>query len=228
MGHLVCCAHGRRGERLQRRHGHHRALHDGLEERVVVQRRFALSADLVHDLGAQGPRPRVSGLLLHTNEPHPSKSAGLARSPCNGSRLWLCRHGVQPREQDIVLNMGTLAIIKQMLRHLTVCSKVSRVTGIAAIAPAGFCKGAARRACTACTGKLPAAVSPESMTQSVPSSTALATSVASARVGRGLLIMLSSICVAVMTGLPTCARACCVGPRTSCAHSSFSEAAETL
>lgn len=58
--------------------------------------------------------------------------------------------------------------------------------------------------CTAWTGKLPAAVSPDNMTQSVPSSTALATSVASARVGRGFLIMLSSICVAVITGLPTC------------------------
>jgi hypothetical protein len=48
----------------------------------------------------------------------------------------------------------------------------------------------------------PAAVSPESMTQSVPSSTALATSVASARVGRGLWHIDSSICVAVMTGTP--------------------------
>jgi hypothetical protein len=47
---------------------------------------------------------------------------------------------------------------------------------------------------TASTGNAPAAVSPLSMTQSVPSSTALATSVASARVGRGFLIMLSSIC----------------------------------
>lgn len=43
-----------------------------------------------------------------------------------------------------------------------------------------------------------------SITQSVPSSTALATSVASARVGRGFFTMLSSICVAVMTGLPDC------------------------
>ena len=55
---------------------------------------------------------------------------------------------------------------------------------------------------TASTGKEPAAVSPLSMTQSVPSSTALATSVASARVGRGFLIIDSSICVAVITGLP--------------------------
>ena len=46
------------------------------------------------------------------------------------------------------------------------------------------------------------AVSPESMTQSVPSNTALATSDVSARVGRGLLIIESSICVAVTTGLP--------------------------
>ncbi len=51
------------------------------------------------------------------------------------------------------------------------------------------------------TGYWPEAVSPESMMASVPSSTALATSEASARVGRGLRIIESSICVAVITGL---------------------------
>mmetsp|Transcript_61558 Transcript_61558/g.161715 ORF Transcript_61558/g.161715 Transcript_61558/m.161715 type:complete len:230 (-) Transcript_61558:236-925(-) len=55
---------------------------------------------------------------------------------------------------------------------------------------------------TAFSGNSPAAVSPESITQSVPSSTAFATSLASARVGRGAVAMDSSICVAVMTGLP--------------------------
>ena len=55
---------------------------------------------------------------------------------------------------------------------------------------------------TASTGYLPAAVSPESMMAEVPSYTALATSVISARVGRGFVIMLSSIWVAVMTCLP--------------------------
>mmetsp|Transcript_10422 Transcript_10422/g.47034 ORF Transcript_10422/g.47034 Transcript_10422/m.47034 type:complete len:301 (+) Transcript_10422:843-1745(+) len=55
---------------------------------------------------------------------------------------------------------------------------------------------------TASRGYAPAAVSPESITQSVPSRTALATSVASARVGRGAPVMDSSIWVAVMTGLP--------------------------
>mmetsp|Transcript_52189 Transcript_52189/g.161988 ORF Transcript_52189/g.161988 Transcript_52189/m.161988 type:complete len:242 (+) Transcript_52189:537-1262(+) len=54
----------------------------------------------------------------------------------------------------------------------------------------------------ASTGKSPMAVSPESMTQSVPSRTAFATSLASARVGRGDLFMDSSICVAVMTNFP--------------------------
>mmetsp|Transcript_74852 Transcript_74852/g.231249 ORF Transcript_74852/g.231249 Transcript_74852/m.231249 type:complete len:237 (-) Transcript_74852:175-885(-) len=54
----------------------------------------------------------------------------------------------------------------------------------------------------ASTGKSPAAVSPESITQSVPSRTALATSLASARVGRGEPVMDSSICVAVMTNFP--------------------------
>ena len=59
------------------------------------------------------------------------------------------------------------------------------------------------------TGKFPAAVSPDSITQSEPSSTALATSVASARVGRGFLTMDSSICVAVITGLPACITPAC-------------------
>mmetsp|Transcript_16519 Transcript_16519/g.33483 ORF Transcript_16519/g.33483 Transcript_16519/m.33483 type:complete len:235 (-) Transcript_16519:453-1157(-) len=56
---------------------------------------------------------------------------------------------------------------------------------------------------TAFRGNAPAAVSPESITQSVPSSTALATSLASARVGRGKPVMDSNIWVAVMTGFPT-------------------------
>jgi hypothetical protein len=53
---------------------------------------------------------------------------------------------------------------------------------------------------------LPAAVSADSITASVPSSTALATSLTSARVGTGLVIMLSIICVAVITTL-SCWRA---------------------
>ena len=47
---------------------------------------------------------------------------------------------------------------------------------------------------------LPTEVSPESMTASAPSRTALATSDASARVGREFSIIDSSICVATMTG----------------------------
>ena len=54
---------------------------------------------------------------------------------------------------------------------------------------------------TASSGCAPVAVSPESITASVPSSTAFATSLASARVGRGLTIIDSSICVAVITGM---------------------------
>ena len=46
---------------------------------------------------------------------------------------------------------------------------------------------------TASSGNLPTADSPESITQSVPSSIALATSVASARVGRRLETIDSSI-----------------------------------
>ena len=55
---------------------------------------------------------------------------------------------------------------------------------------------------TASTGYLPLAVSPESITALVPSRTALATSLVSARVGLGFLIIESNICVAVITVLP--------------------------
>ena len=56
--------------------------------------------------------------------------------------------------------------------------------------------------CTAPTGSWPTAVSSDSITASVPSSTALATSVTSARVGSGLVTIDTSICVAVITGQP--------------------------
>ena len=54
---------------------------------------------------------------------------------------------------------------------------------------------------TAPTGCAPTDVSPDSITASAPSRTALATSEASARVGRELVIIDSSIWVATMTGL---------------------------
>ena len=50
-------------------------------------------------------------------------------------------------------------------------------------------------------GYSPTLVSPDSITASAPSSTALATSLASARVGAGEVIIDSSIWVATMTGL---------------------------
>ena len=59
---------------------------------------------------------------------------------------------------------------------------------------------------TASTGNCPAADSADSITASAPSKIAVATSDTSARVGTGLEIMLSSICVATTTGLPARAR----------------------
>ena len=55
--------------------------------------------------------------------------------------------------------------------------------------------------CTARAGNAPAAVSPASMIASTPSSTALAASLTSARVGRGSVVIDSSTCVATMTGM---------------------------
>lgn len=57
---------------------------------------------------------------------------------------------------------------------------------------------------TALTGCFPEAVSPESMTALVNCRMAVATSLTSARVGRGWSTMDSSICVATMTGRPCC------------------------
>ena len=73
---------------------------------------------------------------------------------------------------------------------------------------------------TTTTGYLPTLVSPESMTASAPSRTALATSLVSARVGTGLSIIDSSICVATMTGLAmrrqsSTARFCTIGTASS-------------
>lgn len=60
---------------------------------------------------------------------------------------------------------------------------------------------------TVSTGYLPLSVSAPSRMPSTPSSTALATSVASARVGRGVLTMVSTTRV-MITGLPTRLHAC--------------------
>ena len=74
--------------------------------------------------------------------------------------------------------------------------------------------------CTARAGNAPAAVSPASMIASTPSSTALAASLTSARVGLGSVVIDSSTCVATMTGMPR-RRArrvmsfCAVGTRSS-------------
>ena len=60
--------------------------------------------------------------------------------------------------------------------------------------------------CTARAANAPTAVSPDSMIPSTPSSTALAASLTSARVGRDPVVIDSSTCVATMTGMPLPAR----------------------
>ena len=60
---------------------------------------------------------------------------------------------------------------------------------------------------TVSTGYLPLSVSAPSRMPSTPSRTAFATSVASARVGRGVLTMVSTTRV-ISTGLPTRLQAC--------------------
>ena len=55
---------------------------------------------------------------------------------------------------------------------------------------------------THCTGYFPTVVSPLSMMASACSKTAFATSVISARVGTGFVIIDSSMCVATITGTP--------------------------
>jgi len=64
------------------------------------------------------------------------------------------------------------------------------------------CRDTLARYPTASRGKSPIAASPDSITASEPSHTAFATSFTSALVGTAFLIMLSSICVAVITNSP--------------------------
>ena len=78
-------------------------------------------------------------------------------------------------------------------------SRSSRYLDVRATGCCSAPSAASAMAVTTSTGKSPTAVSAESMTASVPSSTALATSNTSARVGIELLIMDSIIWVAVMT-----------------------------
>jgi len=59
-------------------------------------------------------------------------------------------------------------------------------------------------AMTASSGYFPLAASPLNITASVPSKTAFSKSLTSARVGTGFSIMLSTICVAVITKRPAC------------------------
>mmetsp|Transcript_26676 Transcript_26676/g.70775 ORF Transcript_26676/g.70775 Transcript_26676/m.70775 type:complete len:220 (-) Transcript_26676:295-954(-) len=63
---------------------------------------------------------------------------------------------------------------------------------------------AAASAITDSHGYFPLAASPLSITASVPSQTAFCKSLTSARVGTGCSIMLSTICVAVITNKPAC------------------------
>ena len=85
-----------------------------------------------------------------------------------------------------------------------VCSASGRSAALVVRQPSSSSTRRTMRAMmvTASIGYWPAAVSADSITASAPSKMAVATSVASARVGVGALIMLSSICVATMTGLP--------------------------
>ena len=85
-----------------------------------------------------------------------------------------------------------------------------RHRGAAAAAPAAEPMRSASRmmassVSTVFTGYRPTAVSPASMIASTPSSTALAASLTSARVGRGSSRIDSSTCVATMTGMPAAA-----------------------
>ena len=95
------------------------------------------------------------------------------------------------------VNSAPMAMLWSMRPKVRPVKSASRFTSSAASAAAQML--AISR--TVSSGYLPAAVSALSITASVPSSTALATSLTSARVGTGLVIMLSIICVAVMTTL---------------------------
>ncbi len=81
------------------------------------------------------------------------------------------------------------------------CVRGTWLSGGTEVGPASTASMICAIVCTERIGYGPTLVSPESITASAPSSTAFATSDASARVGRELVIIESSIWVATMTGL---------------------------
>jgi hypothetical protein len=95
------------------------------------------------------------------------------------------------------VNSVAIAIDWSMRVNVRFRKSRSSTTGSLFSASAQICAIAS----TTSTGYLPAAVSAESITASVPSSTAFATSLTSARVGTGLWIIDSIICVAVIVSL---------------------------
>ena len=107
-----------------------------------------------------------------------------------------------------VLSIRATALVPMAIASSTetVSPGVSRRSSRAPTPMAGPCRSVSRMmrsiARTASKGYSPTAVSADSMTASVPSRMALATSDASARVGRGWCTIDSSIWVAVITGLP--------------------------
>jgi hypothetical protein len=148
------------------------------------------SAHAVAAAGATSRRQRVDRHAA-VEARHPQRGRARLRERGDGLDLEV-EGGEQRRHGDRLVDAGEHAVEEVAVER--------RLGGLL-----GFDADAAM-ASTVSTGYLPAAVSAESITASVPSSTALATSETSARVGTGLWIIDSIICVAVMASL-LCSRA---------------------
>ena len=131
-----------------------------------------------------------------------------AMMDCDGRYLLIIR-GVLPRRVGAMIAVAPISRATRNALRVTACamsspmssSRKNRFTRDSYSGEVSTARAIESMTCTAATGYSPLAVSPESMTASEPSKMAFATSVASARVGRGLWIIESSICVAVMTAL---------------------------
>ena len=114
------------------------------------------------------------------------------------------RRATRERRHEDRLRAERLREVARGVRHRAADRRLlERRRQLVAVAEARL-DGAAIRAivATASTGYSPTAVSADSMTADVPSRIAFATSDASARVGSGRWIIVSSICVAVIAGFP--------------------------
>mmetsp|Transcript_17056 Transcript_17056/g.39026 ORF Transcript_17056/g.39026 Transcript_17056/m.39026 type:complete len:358 (+) Transcript_17056:216-1289(+) len=148
---------------------------NGTTARKTDSCRHTLALGEMETIGTHG----LHALTQRVAAPSPSSSTMIADAVAS----WTSAHAAVASAPPLVVSKGRAKSGRRAAQPST-CSMMAACVA------------------TLLSGYLPLADSPESITASACSSTALVTSATSARVGRGFDCIESSICVATMTGLP--------------------------